>query len=226
MTPSPPERYHAPENRIVLPEILDELAPNHPDAIASRSDLQRINFIMGNYRFMKEQLIKHHQPEDRCVEIGAGSGQLSVELSQDTLSNEITGLDLVPRPDIWPYRWKWKQQDLFNASSLDDYDIIMASLILHHFSDSQLQGLGRRFTSGARLLIFTEPFRNSFSHTLGRLAEWTGIHPVTRHDMHVSIDAGFHLKELPELLGLSEELWEIREWQDWRGSLRVVAFRK
>ncbi|MEM1158890.1 MAG: hypothetical protein AAF649_07105 [Verrucomicrobiota bacterium] len=226
MIPAAPERYRAPKFRNVIPEILDELAPDHPDAVASRRDLQRINFMMGNYRFLKNQLMDHLQPADRCLELGSGGGLLASVLSERHLANEITGLDLAPRPRHWPSSWQWKQQDMFDPASLVGYEIMLASLILHHFTDTALQRLAPQLTRQARVLIFTEPFRCSFSHTLGRIAESTGLHPVTQHDLHVSINAGFQAGELPALLGLSQKIWQIREWHDWRGSLRMVAFRK
>ncbi|MEM6884621.1 MAG: class I SAM-dependent methyltransferase [Verrucomicrobiota bacterium] len=226
MIPAPPERYRAPLQRVVIPEILDALNPDHPDAIASRKDLERINFMMGNYRFLKNHLLRNIRPRDRCIEIGSGGGLLCSVLSERKIPHGITGLDLAPRPDHWPASWHWQQQDLFDTSSLAGFDIILASLILHHFTDEQLRKLAPQLTATARVLIFTEPLRSSFSHTLGRLAEIIGIHPVTRHDMHVSIDAGFRRGEIPALLGLSQKIWHIREWHDWRGSLRVVASRR
>jgi hypothetical protein len=47
---------------------------------------------------------------------------------------------------------------------------------------------------------------------------------VTRHDLHVSIDAGFVSGELSRLLGL--ESWHVEESVDWRGSLRLLAWKE
>lgn len=226
MIPQPPERYRAPEQRTVLPELLDDLPVNDPHAQASRRDLIRINNILGNYRFLRRELFRHVKYQDGCLEIGAGSGQLSTMLNRDQKFPVISGLDLAPRPENWPVHWPWLQQDLFDSTAPADADLVMASLFLHHFTDKQLQELGRRFTSNTRVLILVEPLRSSFAHRLARLAEMTGIDPVTRHDMHISIDAGFRRGELTELLGLSGKQWDIREQEDWRGSLRVVACRK
>jgi hypothetical protein len=40
--------------RQVLPEILDHLPADDPEAIGSRRDLRRINFLMGNKRWIFE----------------------------------------------------------------------------------------------------------------------------------------------------------------------------
>lgn len=214
-----------PSLRVVVHEILDELPADHPDAIASRNDLYRINVAMGNYRFLKRRLRQHLRSEDHCIEIGAGGGQLASVFSVDDLAQQMTGLDLAPRPSTWPNVWDWEQADIFATSIFAQTDIILASLILHHFTDEQLHELGQHMLTHARVLIVSEPCRATFPHLLGRAAECLGINHVTRHDMHVSINAGFRMGELPLLLGLPSDQWEIEEQQDWRGSLRMVACR-
>jgi hypothetical protein len=41
--------------RVVKPEILDDLPMDDPSARASRADLRRINFLMGNERWILKQ---------------------------------------------------------------------------------------------------------------------------------------------------------------------------
>ena len=48
---------------------------------------------------------------------------------------------------------------------------------------------------------------------------------ATKHDMVVSIRAGFVPGELPELLELAGPEWRVREETSWRGGLRVLASR-
>ena len=84
--------------------------------------------------------------------------------------------------------------------------------------------------AGAELRIETEeavclcePWRVPLARWLGR-----GLHPwlgeVTRHDMGVSIRAGFRRGELAGLLGLGAG-WAWRERTDLRGAIRLVARR-
>jgi 2-polyprenyl-3-methyl-5-hydroxy-6-metoxy-1,4-benzoquinol methylase len=226
MTSSAPRsNWQAPQQRVVIPEWLDELPPEHPDAQASRRDLIRINQLMGNYRFIRRHLIRVARPGDVCVELGAGGGQLTNSLQPAEVACPVTGLDLAPRPHSWPTDWDWQQQDIFHSTTLAKAEIVVASLILHHFETEALQTLGTELTRNARVLIITEPLRASYAHFLGHFMDLTGINRVTRHDMHVSIDAGFHKGELPTLLGLTRDQWKINESVDWRGSLRMLAYR-
>ena len=63
-------------NRIVQPELLDQLAADDPRAVRSRADLRRINAWMGNARFAARALteIFPRSPPQQIVEIGAGDG--------------------------------------------------------------------------------------------------------------------------------------------------------
>jgi hypothetical protein len=84
--------------------------------------------------------------------------------------------------------------------------------------------LGERLQS-FRLIIFCEPLRSSLPLFLSKLSN-PFLGEVTRHDMPVSIRAGFRPGELPALLGLDSKKWILRELSHWRGSLRLVASRR
>ncbi|HUQ53073.1 MAG TPA: hypothetical protein VM692_12685, partial [Gammaproteobacteria bacterium] len=61
--------------RRVLPELLDELAPNDPRARRSRRDLRLVNRIMGHPLLLARALdaVVTRAPL-RLVELGAGDG--------------------------------------------------------------------------------------------------------------------------------------------------------
>ncbi|MGF1679531.1 MAG: class I SAM-dependent methyltransferase [Candidatus Methylacidiphilales bacterium] len=206
-----------------VPEILDALPHDDPAARASRRDLGRINSLMGNYRFMAREIRRSVPAGSRVVELGAGDGPLSGH--QHALKGcQVCGIDLAPRPKVWPLDWEWRQEDVMTSAAVESADCILVSLFLHHLSTEDLARLGERLTRNARLLILTEPARYGVFHLPAWGMELTGIHPVTRHDMHVSIDAGFRPGELGELLGL-DSAWQCHESVDWRGALRMVACR-
>jgi hypothetical protein len=101
--------------------------------------------------------------------------------------------------------------------------MLVANLFLHHFEGEDLRRLGK-ICEGFDMLIFNEPDRSHIAAFLGRL-----LHPfvnhVTRHDMQVSIRAGFRSGEMTALLGLDASHWKIRETSTWRGARRVIALR-
>jgi hypothetical protein len=214
--------------RVIRPEILDGLAADDPSAMRARLDLRWINVLMGNRRWVKRALrralrdLPNAGAKTRFVELGAGDGRLCRKVFGWFPQASITGLDLAPRPPGLPEAIFWRQGDLFEQLPNCIGDTLIAVMILHHFSDERLTALGRML-QGFKIVCLCETWRVHFPHFLGAF-----IRPfcgkVTRHDLHVSIDAGFLLGELPSLLSLSH--WQVKESVDWRGSLRVLAWRE
>lgn len=213
--------------RTVQAEILDSLDEDDPAARANRRDLRRLNRLMGNYRWCREQLRRELRPGDRLLELGAGDGELG-RLAAGALppGAGATGLDLGRRPERWPDAWAWRQADILSEDALDGADVVLANLILHQFDDDALASLGRRLgASGARRLIANEPARRRLHLWQMRLSRPLGWHPVSRHDAAASIRAGFLGHELAERLGLDPAAWRWTARTTFLGAYRFVAAR-
>jgi len=207
--------------RKLTPELLDHLPHGDPGALRSRQDLRRINFFMGNERWIASLI-----PEGtrHITEIGAGDGQLLCQLARKHPQAEITAYDLAPRPAHLPLSVKWTQGDIFTQTPPSHGGTLIANLFLHHFTDPQLADLGawiRNFDT----LIINEPLRARLPLLLGKLAT-PFIHPITRHDMRVSIEAGFAPGELAATLALAQHGFVLREITDWRGAIRIACQRR
>lgn len=210
--------------RLVIPELLDRLPADDPEAQRSRRDLRRINFLMGNERWVCRTLARHPQPANcGIVEIGAGDGMLCGKLARQFPHAAVTAYDLAPRPLYLDPRVDWKQGDIFTAAVPQTSGVLVANLFLHHFEGQELLALGQWFRN-FKILVFSEPDRARLPHFLGGL-----LHPwinwVTRHDMHVSITAGFRAGEICQLLDLDPACWQSRESSTWRGARRVIIWR-
>ena len=205
--------------RVVVPEILDELDGSDPSAVRSRRDLRMINALMGNERWIVRELKKQGR-KGAVVELGAGRGELINQLADEGWSG--CGYDLQPEPDSLHSRASWSQGDFFQTLGKDESSVVVGSLILHHFAEEELLALGR-LLSERQLLVFAEPFRSSLALMEGG-ALFPLVNEVTRHDMMVSIRAGFRKGELARKLALGEG-WHWRESVTLRGGLRSVAVR-
>jgi hypothetical protein len=177
--------------RKLTPELLDHLPHDDPGALRSRADLRRINFFMGNERWITSMIPENTR---HITEIGAGEGHLLTRLAGKFPQAEITAYDLAPRPNHLSHAVKWIQGDLFTQAPPAHGGTLIANL------------------------------RASLPLLLGKLAT-PFIHPITRHDMRVSIEAGFAPSELAAALGLPEKGHVIRETNDWRGAIRLVCQR-
>lgn len=207
--------------REVLPEILDELPDSDPRAVRSRRDLRLINRLMGNERWIQRAVARKSLKKWALAELGAGKGELTSLLAGE--GRKVCGYDLVAAPNQLPDSASWQQGDFFQSLAADSAEIVVGSLILHHFQDAALLQLGQLLAQ-RKLLVFAEPVRSSLALVEGRIL-FPLVNEVTRHDMIVSIRAGFTVGELPEKLGLTEG-WHWQEATTRRGGLRSVAVRE
>lgn len=215
--------------RSVQPEILDSLPENHPDAVANRRDLRLINGIMGNFRWFRRALPRELRPGDRILELGAGTGDLGLALREACGGKAIRycGLDLWSRPPEWPAAWDWIREDLLSFQHYSEYTILVANLILHQFSDFDLERIGVRVKdSRIRLILANEPRRHKIHQGQLQLLRPFGLHPISRHDGNVSVAAGFQGAELAERLGLTDAEWNVEIRSGFLGWYRLIAKRK
>jgi hypothetical protein len=210
--------------RTLQPELLDSLSPEHPDALRNRRDLRITNQMIGSHRWLIQILPPLLRPGEVALEIGPGSGELGLRLAQDGAA--IDGLDLWPRPGLWPAARKWHQADLRTFNGYADYPVVFGNLIFHQFSDADLALLGDTLRRSARVIVACEPLRRRVSQVLYRsFAPLFGANYVSLHDAHVSIAAGFRGDELPALLGLRSDEWHIRCNSTALGVYRMLAVR-
>lgn len=207
-------------SRIVEPEILDGLSPDDPAAIRSRRDLRLINKIMGGQKWILNQLSK--MPNVRkVVELGAGDGELCNRIKARLGDCEVVALDLVPRPDTVRDDVKWVSESVLDFDGFDEDCIVVANLFIHHLQDDQLALLGEKLKSAGGIL-FAEPYRGNVALCTSKVMV-PFVNHVTRHDMPVSIRAGFYKDEVPNLLG-SDFVWE--ENYSLFGGIRMKGLRR
>ena len=101
--------------------------------------------------------------------------------------------------------------------------VVVANLFLHHLEDDRIAGLGRMLER-CEVICVSEPWRSRLALMEGWLLS-PFVNSVTRHDMMVSIRAGFRRGDLPRLLGLGEG-WEVREQCTKLGACRMLAWKK
>jgi hypothetical protein len=210
--------------RVVEPEIIDQLPPDDPDVKRSRLDLKVINFLMGNERWIARHLARFPAAlEKGVVEIGAGEGTLLRRLAKAHPTIPLTACDLAPRPAELPARIAWDRRDVFESLASVQGGVLAANLFLHHFQHDELERF-RPFMERFDVVCFNEPYRVEQTILDARfMLPFVGR--ATKHDMMVSIRAGFIHGELPERLGLDAAKWRVREETTWRGGLRVLASR-
>ena len=207
-------------NRLVAPEILDELDPADKRAVRSRRDLRLVNWFMRGESWVVREL-KKMQGVRRVVDLGAGDGSLGAAIMEEFPDLEVTCVDLVPRPKNLDHRIIWWSGDVFDYERYDETTVVVANLFLHHLVSSELQKLGAKI-HGVRGVLAAEPYRGGVSLMMSRCL-LPFVNDVTRHDMVVSIRAGFRQGELGR--ELSHELGGALTWSDQKGVFGGIRVR-
>jgi hypothetical protein len=213
--------------RIVLPELLDVLPPQDQSALRSRRDLRRLNAWMGHPRVMARALQMNFQDQDarHIVELGAGDGHFLLSVAgrlqgqwpgaNATLVDQLDVLDPQTREQFNRLGWKihaeiaeaseWLRQASPSAAAA-----VISNLFLHQFQTEELAELLRLAAQSARVVVALEPRRSWLPRFCGRLLWVIGCGPVTRHDAHISIRAGFSGNELSALWP-DKKYWDLVE---------------
>jgi hypothetical protein len=227
-----------PMPRIVAAETLDGLAESDPAAMRSRRDLQRIHRLMGTRGIMARALRGPAASRPaagplRLLELGAGDGSLMLGVASELAAHwpevEITLLDrqdLVTTSTLDGYaRLGWTARthvaDVFDWVSCHApagrepgarWDVIVASLFLHHFEGKALATLLAAIESRARRFLACEPRRARLALAGSHLVGVVGANAVTREDAVLSVHAGFQGQELGALWPGHGAFWTVREY--------------
>ena len=194
--------------RVLVPEILDHLAPDDPRALRSRRDLARINWVMRQPAIMAKTLSDFPAPR-LIADLGGGDGRfmLSVARAKSWPGVKLLILDqqaivsAETRSQFAALGWDCEvlQGDIFETLPQITPDIVTANLFLHHLDDAALARLLALVAERSKGFVTCEPRRSTFALIASHLVFALGANDVTRHDAVASVRAGFQGGELSAL---------------------------
>jgi SAM-dependent methyltransferase len=199
-----------PAERRLVPELLDTMPPEAPEARASRRDLRRINTVMLQARILAGLLTAHvSQPPRRIVELGCGDGHATLAVMRKVApawpGGRLTLVDAQPvvcrrvLAEMSALGWAVEvvTADVFDwLGQAPHQDLAIANLFLHHFDGAALSRLLYALARLSRMFVATEPRRSTLALIAARSVRAIGANAVTRHDAAASVRAGFRDAEL------------------------------
>jgi 2-polyprenyl-3-methyl-5-hydroxy-6-metoxy-1,4-benzoquinol methylase len=215
-----------PGARLYRREILDLGTASDHEVRRSLSDLRRINSWLGGRRvlgkLLAEQLQRTGLPTFTMLDVGTGSGDLPEYVAR-RFRARIVGMDRQLR-HLREGRGGWTplcadmRQLPFAPRS---FDFVTASLVLHHFEDSEAAELLARLAGLARhALLVNDLERHEWAWRFIRHAPL--FCEVSRVDGEVSVQQAFTSDELASLARRANlERFRVRRHIPFRLSLAV-----
>ncbi len=181
-------------------ELLDEGVPE-PETLRSLGDLRFVNRFLGNRRALLRAVGPHLPPGGRLLDVGCGSGDVPAFLHERLPGRpSAVGLDVKPLhlaavpPSVRPVVGDVRKLPFADAS----FDVVTASLFLHHFDSPELPALlAGLHRLARRALIVNDLHRTLVPWLFGRAAFPLLFRSrVSVEDGLLSIRRGFRPDEL------------------------------
>ena len=227
--------------RVVEPELLDELPPQDRRARRSRLDLRRLNTWMNHPRAMARALSENLNgtASAHIVEIGAGDGHFLLRVIRRlqhwpngsvTLVDRLNAFDPGINECFKESGWRARMETATVSPYLTQLspasaDAIVSNLFLHQFKTDELTEMLRQSARCCRLFVALEPRRTWLPNLCGHMLWAIGCNSVTRHDAGISIRAGFSGQEISALWPDKGE-WQLTERSIGLFSHLFIARRK
>jgi SAM-dependent methyltransferase len=192
------------------PELLD--AACHPDDVAkSLADLRLVNRWLSRRRRLLRAVERHMPAGGRLLDVGCGSGDVAAYLQARLTRSRpgapargggVLAVGLDRKPLHLRDAPRGVRRVAGDASRLPfrdrSFDVVTASLVLHHFEDEALGQLLRELARVARRAIVVSDLERAWlPHAFGRAVFPLVFEtPVSVHDGLVSIRRGFRRDEL------------------------------
>ena len=188
------------EARATEPEQLDEGVPDE-EALRSLRDLQFVNRWLGNAGSLLRAVRPHLPPGGRLLDVGAASGDVPAYLLS-RLPGPITAVALDVKAlhlRLAPAGLRRVVADVRALPFAErSFDVVTASLFLHHFDAVELPAvLASLFALARRALVVNDLHRTLVPYAFGRaLFPLLLRSPVSVEDGLLSIRRGFRPDEL------------------------------
>jgi SAM-dependent methyltransferase len=182
------------------PELLDASLPES-EVRKSLADLRFVNRWLGSRRGLLRAMAPYLPPRGRLLDVGCASGDVTAFLSAG-----LPGLSLVVGIDRKPLHLREAPRGLGRVAAdvrqlpfrPRSFDVVTASLFLHHFDAGELPGLLRDLSRFARRAIVVSDLRRALVPYLFGRATFPLLFKtrVSVHDGLVSIRRAFRDEEL------------------------------
>jgi SAM-dependent methyltransferase len=196
------------------PEWMDRPQPVSEELAADLRNLRALNRYFGSYRLIRHFLHRWVRPNDNLhiLDLATGSGdipRLVVEFARkigatvqlDAVDFQQATLEIAQGLSTGFPEIHYHCADIHDFGCTEDYDVVLVSLALHHFSENAAVHLLGRCRQLSRDKVLVADLRRSRLARFGLdlLTTLLFREPMTRNDAHVSMERAFSFGELDQL---------------------------
>jgi 2-polyprenyl-3-methyl-5-hydroxy-6-metoxy-1,4-benzoquinol methylase len=199
------------------PAVLEMMDRPQPVSGELECDLKRIrqlNRWFGSYRLISHFVRRWIKPGDnmRIVDLATGSGDIprlivhyarnnGANVSIDALDRQSATLEIARKLSTAYPEISYHETNILDWRPAEAYDIVLCTLVLHHFSDENAVSVLRRCRESSRQFVLISDLRRGLLATAGvyLLTALIFREPMTRYDARLSAARAFSFSEMHKL---------------------------
>lgn len=196
------------------PELMDRPQPVSAELISDLRNLRQLNRFFGSYALTTHFLRRWIRPGEqlRVLDLATGSGdiprlvvdyarQAGAKVTVEAIDQQGSTLQIARGLSAGYSEIDLKQGDVLTFGEEGQYDLVLCSLALHHFSDESAVRLLERCRLLSRKFVLVSDLRRGWLASIGVHLLTTFIYreAMTRTDARLSAARAFSFREFRSL---------------------------
>ena len=193
---------------------MDRPQPVSAELESDLRNLRQLNLYFGSYRLICFFLRRWIRPGDhlRMVDLATGSGdiprlivdyarKIGAQVEIDALDRQSATLEIAKRLSTSYPEISFYAADMLEWEPAATYDLVLCTLVLHHFSGEDAVRVLRRCREFSRRFVLVSDLRRGLLASVGvyLLTELVFRDPMTKYDGRMSAARSFSFPEFGQL---------------------------
>jgi len=195
-------------------EMMDRPQPVSAELERDLLNIRRLNRYFGSYRLVSKFIRRWIKPGDRLriVDLATGSGDIprliidhgraiGAQVEVDALDRQAATLEIARKLSGGYPEISYVEANILQWNPGQTYDIVLCSLVLHHFSNPDAVRVLQRCRELSRRFVLVSDLRRGLLATAGvyLLTALIFREPMTRYDARLSAARAFSFAEFGDL---------------------------
>jgi 2-polyprenyl-3-methyl-5-hydroxy-6-metoxy-1,4-benzoquinol methylase len=195
-------------------ELMDRPQPASIELEHDLRNIRQLNRWFGSHRLVSQFVRRWIESGDklRIIDLATGSGdiprlivdyarEIGTEVEIDAIDKQSATLEIARKLSVDYPEIFYSEGNILEWQTAKVYDIVLCSLVLHHFSDEEAVRVLRRCRKLSRQFVLVSDLRRGLLATAGVhfLTALIFRESMTRYDARLSAARAFSFKELDKL---------------------------